>query len=167
MKKMKTPKPPNRRVRLIRLMRLRDVIRKAPTKRFNMRFWERRGAYDGHSISLPAPTCGTEACAAGWAAADPYFKKIGLHVVYRHKANVTADIVFHHHTGFDALEVVFGLGGYGEAQKLFRSITANESADLLNTPPADQKRIFLKRLSQTIAFYRAEQRKAQRAKARR
>lgn len=52
-----------------RLLKLADILRAVPRKQFDMNQWTKD------------ESCGTVACAAGWACMDPGFRRAGLHLV--------------------------------------------------------------------------------------
>jgi hypothetical protein len=56
------------------LRQLRRVLEATPPRHFDIRFWGRAGRLPyGNGYR-----CGTAACAAGCAALDPFFRKLGL-----------------------------------------------------------------------------------------
>lgn len=56
-----------------RLLKLADFLEKLPPRKFAMRTWA-TAAKEGR------PSCGTAACALGWATAIPAFYKAGLYL---------------------------------------------------------------------------------------
>ena len=56
-----------------RLLKVCEVLSKVPAKKFNLATW-----IDRDPDTCGRRTCGTVACAIGWAAQDPWFKKRGL-----------------------------------------------------------------------------------------
>jgi len=66
--------PVSRKLGNARLLRLARLLRtKKVQRRFDFRFWvggNWKGAWD--------LSCGTTACALGWATTDPYFRRLGL-----------------------------------------------------------------------------------------
>lgn len=54
-------------------LRLRAILKKVPRKRFDMGHWV-GSDWEG----APDLSCGTSACAAGWATTDPWFRRRGL-----------------------------------------------------------------------------------------
>lgn len=69
----------------IRITRLVKIMEKVPQEHFNMRSWFSH--IGDHPLKLAKgervtkttlKDCGTTACAAGWAATDRYFQKLGL-----------------------------------------------------------------------------------------
>lgn len=68
---MKTTKAVGNR----RLLKLAAFLRTVPTQKFNYAEfvgWDWQGAQD--------LSCGTQACALGWAATMPEFRRLGLHL---------------------------------------------------------------------------------------
>jgi len=69
--------------RILKLCSFMEKLPRAANKHFNMRaFWNDESR--GHDHPVPTTvadilhSCGTTACALGWAATMPYFKKRGL-----------------------------------------------------------------------------------------
>jgi hypothetical protein len=58
-----------------RLLKLADFLETVPRKHFNYNRWVGDG-WDGESTDLVS--CGTTACALGWAATMPAFRRLGL-----------------------------------------------------------------------------------------
>ena len=94
--------------RLLQVVRVLEELPK--TKRFNLRCW--------HKVK---PFCGTEACAVGWAAADPWFKRRGLKLAVDDEDNggrTTYEPVYRSTSGFDAAADFFSIT-FDEALHLF------------------------------------------------
>ena len=75
-----------------RLRKLAQHMRSLPpeaAEHFHMEDWFRHSSLDGHRHVKPGKvieasdmtTCGTRACAIGWATTSPYFRKLGLRLV--------------------------------------------------------------------------------------
>ena len=70
-----------------RLQHLKEILKAVPKKNFDLRTWAGTPSSsleeDAKLIKRGATpvTCGTTACALGWAATDKEFKKAGLHLV--------------------------------------------------------------------------------------
>jgi len=62
-----------------RLMTLAKYLEKVPPKRFDMNRWV-DGEFCGLDEEPAHDECGTTACAVGWAATIPSFKKAGLKI---------------------------------------------------------------------------------------
>lgn len=97
-----------------RLERLCKLLDELPRKRFHYDTWvgpEWQGS--------PDLSCGTTACAGGWATTIPAFRRLGLRAVRRGEHN---DIVLRRGArnlySFDALERLFDIT-YWEARYLF------------------------------------------------
>lgn len=58
-----------------RLLKLADFLAKLPRNRFDYNYWV--GVDWGGKQDL---SCGTTACALGWAATMPTFRRLGLHL---------------------------------------------------------------------------------------
>jgi hypothetical protein len=63
----------NRHVSNQRLLKVARILDSVPEEKFDLRHWKR-------SPFPWEPECGTVACAVGWAASDPGFKRAGLSV---------------------------------------------------------------------------------------
>lgn len=69
-----------------RVLKAIEVVAAAPKEKFDMDSWGTHAAHDDNSSLLKGDItkkqlttlCGTTACAAGWCAADPYFRRRGL-----------------------------------------------------------------------------------------
>jgi hypothetical protein len=57
--------------------RLRKILAKVPRERFDMNRWVGADWKGAKNLS-----CGTSACAAGWATTDPWFRRRGLRLLY-------------------------------------------------------------------------------------
>lgn len=66
----------NKTIGLNRILKLAAFVEKTPAKRFN--FATIVGDNWG---GLPDLSCGTTACALGWATTMPLFRKLGLHLL--------------------------------------------------------------------------------------
>ena len=75
--------------RLEKLIEFMDSLPRSANKHFNMSHWfdhdgpdgEKHGFKEGKKVVVKKEhltMCGTSACALGWAATMPYFKRIGL-----------------------------------------------------------------------------------------
>jgi len=60
-----------------RLLALAKFLRGLPAERFDMREWVGKDWKGGADLS-----CGTTACALGWATTMPLFRKLGLRLVH-------------------------------------------------------------------------------------
>lgn len=94
-----------------RLLLLADFLEKLPRKRFDYSSWVGEGWQGASDLS-----CGTTACALGWAAVMPEFRRLGLRLV-KGERDVLGCMVMNHHVlnkktgseGEDAAIEVFGL----------------------------------------------------------
>lgn len=68
-----------------RLLKLADFLQELPRKRFDYGHWV--GDNWGGAADL---SCGTTACAWGWATTIPLFRKLGLRLKYRTKNSIAA-----------------------------------------------------------------------------
>ncbi len=62
-----------------RLLKLAAFLRLLPPEKFNLSYWvsdEAGSLYGGEEVNLRS--CGTKACAMGWATAMPLFRRLGL-----------------------------------------------------------------------------------------
>jgi hypothetical protein len=107
------------------LLELADFLDALPWWRFDYKFWigrEWRGE--------PDLSCGTSACAGGWATTLPRFKERGLFL----SSNASAPAVINLESGYeavgvDALARVLGVE-YNDAMVLFIPDTYDEDLDL-------------------------------------
>jgi hypothetical protein len=87
-----------------RLLKLAAFLEKLPTERFNYQFWVGKDWEGKADLS-----CGTTACALGWATTMPEFRRLGLQLV---KLNSNYAFVVSARTGasaFGAAQEIFGL----------------------------------------------------------
>lgn len=63
-----------RRVHRRRLLRLAKFLRRLAPRRFNFAQWIDRNSWKGKADL----SCGTSACAVGWATTIPQFRRLGL-----------------------------------------------------------------------------------------
>ncbi len=103
-----------------RLLLLADFLERLPDKRFDYGHWIGNG-WKGD----PGLSCGTTACALGWATAIPEFQALGLCAVKRPNGNITVgikddlDAGQFHRAPERAGEYVFGLADESEFDELF------------------------------------------------
>lgn len=84
-----------------RLLKLADFLKKLPkSKGFHMRSF-------AEALNRGRPACGTRACAAGWAAAIPSFKRAGYHLTGKKEGDIIP--AFKRRSGSKALEAFFDL----------------------------------------------------------
>ncbi len=106
-----------------RLLVLADFLETLPPERFDY------GRWAGESWKgKPDLSCGTTACALGWATTIPEFRKLGLRLYRKPGAEWTEVVLgklkdikiqyMEHPMGTDAAEAVFGLDYY-ESRYLF------------------------------------------------
>lgn len=97
---------------LRRLLKLAEFVSKQPRDKFEFSHFvgdDWKGA--------PDLSCGTSACAMGWATAMPYFRKLGLHLSRR--GTYARHPVLKRQGNFEKIiERLFGFSAY-EANKLF------------------------------------------------
>jgi len=112
----------NKRIRLRRLVRLRDVVLKnIPLGLLTM---------DVFCDPTDHP-CGTTYCLGGWAAVDPVFKRANLRL-QAYTGGDRIPVFTNEHgtaTSFDALRAFFGIA-YLEAVDLFAGENPNDKAYL-------------------------------------
>jgi hypothetical protein len=95
-----------KRVHANRLLKLAELLEKLPRKRFDFAHWagpDWKGAAD--------LSCGTKACALGWATTLPSIRRLGIRlelVPYRSGRNVTT-VVCPFGGPYQAGELAFGL----------------------------------------------------------
>ena len=88
--------------RVWRLQHLREVIENAAEQSFDLMHWGTRG--------FAQSACGSVACAGGWAATDPTFRKLGLEPYSEHVCVPTMRVTpGAYSTGYGALGQFFGL----------------------------------------------------------
>lgn len=112
-----------------RLEKLATKLEKLPPKRFNYNSWVGR-----NWGKKPDLSCGTTACAMGWATTMPEFRRLGL------RMNAAGTPVFSDQVKLDDVpdaQVCFGrsdvtYGGVGSAAEIFR--ISLESAGYLFVP---------------------------------
>lgn len=77
--------------RLEKLIEFMESLPKSANEHFSMRAWfQHNGPDDEHGFDVGEveikakhlTMCGTSACALGWAATMPYFRRLGLKAVY-------------------------------------------------------------------------------------
>jgi hypothetical protein len=106
-----------------RLLKLATFLRTVPKKQFNYNVFIGRGWKGTSDLS-----CGTKACALGWAATMPAFRKLGLQIVPIHEGSPEAggSVTLKDGRGafYSAMEV-FGLNFF-EAVRLFAPDSATE-----------------------------------------
>lgn len=99
-----------------RLLKLADFLDELPkSKKFEMRWWADDITDDGR------PACGTSACAAGWAACIPSFRRAG-YKLSREWIGPTPS--FQGRIGDGAIEKFFDIG-VGAVRTLFGSHNPN------------------------------------------
>lgn len=108
-----------------RLLKLASFLKKLPRERFDYSCWVRTN-WKGK----PDFSCGTKACAMGWATTIPAFRRLGLYMYYlgedaggriRLKRKGQRDI----YGGFDSAGALFHLNN-DDAVFLFSATTTNE-----------------------------------------
>jgi len=91
-----------------------------PIHRFNMNWWcedelvESKAKYNEKAKAVVAGlnlSCGSSACAAGWAGSDPWFRDRGFYTTLN-------GVTYKGHSDFDACEVFFDISRY-ETSVLF------------------------------------------------
>lgn len=86
---------------LRRLLKLADFLDALPPARFDYGVWVRSDWQGSSDLS-----CGTAACALGWATTIPEFRKMGLRLVRRFKSGVP---VYKSREGASAAAAFFGV----------------------------------------------------------
>lgn len=121
-----------------RILKLCDYLEKLPpsaARHFDMVEWfghkkKHKHLRDGETVEQRhLSSCGTTACALGWASTMPYFRKLGLSMVYDSSVNGGAVVRFGamqsaHGGVFDVIREAFDLQG-DEAQVFFRDLPAD------------------------------------------
>ncbi len=99
-----------------RLLRLATFLKTVPKERFDFSHWVGRG-WDGRQDL----SCGTTACALGWAATIPFFRRLGLRLA-RYGENIgyvtCGDGTSPYWASVAAAQMVFGLN-YDEVEFIF------------------------------------------------
>lgn len=96
-----------------RLLRLADLLDGVRPRLFNLGYWyDGPGKYHGKMHDAKKPECRTVACAAGWAACDPWFKKRGLSLSKDNSPRYRGKV------GFRAVRSFFGINE-DDAGRLF------------------------------------------------
>lgn len=148
-----------RKVSAQRLLKLAAFLEKLPRKRFDYTVWV---GYDWKGS--PTLDCGTTACALGWAAAMPSFRRLGLRIENdpSHPVQPAPVITYKGSRGSNiwiACEV-FGVE-YDQAMYLF---TPGQVYELLPRSPgvhATPKQV-AKHIRRFVATYRAPENKGKR-----
>jgi hypothetical protein len=114
-----------------RLLKLADFLDELPPKRFDFTQW-----VDEDWKGKPDLSCGTKACALGWATTIPSFRRLGMNL--GHHIDVYGGVVNYVRLGgsrdlcdgpFKAAKKVFGLATYEEFEFLFVPDSACELGD--------------------------------------
>ena len=99
-----------------RLLKLADFLEALPPKRFNYCHWVGDDWEGAANLS-----CGTTACALGWATTMPIFRRLGL-CLYKPGRYYTPTVILkigkRRGSTFDATEEIFGLD-HNETMELF------------------------------------------------
>lgn len=125
-------------VGLKRLQRLALLLDGVPPERFDMSHWSRGkcSPWTGESEAFAPPTCGTTACAGGWATTVPEFQLAGLKMD-------------------GGMPIYDGQDGYQACIAFFRVPGRNRALERLFDPLADEKkntpRAVARRIRQFIA----------------
>jgi hypothetical protein len=99
-----------------RLLKLARFLEKLPNERFNYAYWVGKDWKGASDLS-----CGTTACALGWAAVMPEFRKLGLELRRDPNIRPILPIIQNRNTGsgfISAAMEIFGLTLH-QAEKLF------------------------------------------------
>lgn len=94
-----------------RLLNLAAFLRKLPSRQFDLGYWVSKG-------DPVKNECGTVACACGWAASIPSFRRAGLGYDTRKGDMTFTEGLPHTFYGWRAIEEFFGLDGH-ESDHLF------------------------------------------------
>lgn len=94
-----------------RLLRLADFLDTVPRSRLRMGRWT-------NTCDVNLKTCGTVACAFGWACTIPYFRRLGLKITDGGEYLADKEPTFKGETGYAAAEEFFQIS-YGAARFLF------------------------------------------------
>lgn len=101
-----------------RLLKLADFLDTVPRKKFDLTHWVGQSYVGKLSLS-----CGTTACALGWATTIPAFRKLGLRMVGR-----VVGMKSGYPSSPDAAKEIFDLGATG-FNRLFTPTSANYPED--------------------------------------
>lgn len=123
-------------VGIARLRRLAVLVEGLPSARFDMGNWSSgKNDWDGFMLrfySFAPATCGTTACAGGWATTIPEFQLAGFTL------DGSGNPKFKEHVGMRACKAFFSVPGFArEVENLFQP---NED-DRKNTPAAVARNI--------------------------
>jgi hypothetical protein len=111
-----------------RLLKLADFLEtQVPEDKFNFHEWV---DYDWQG--KPDLSCGTSACALGWATTIPEFRKLGLRLVRSRVTNAYVNFKSNHPLFFDDHAVDPHGTSFYAAQRLFG--LTNEEAEVLFSP---------------------------------
>lgn len=100
-----------------RLLALADKLDTIPKERFNFNQWIGDNWKGSQDLS-----CGTTACALGWAATMPKFRKLGLYILDRFSTGNPSVYIHRECEGVDAATTLFGIS-YTEATIIFTPFT--------------------------------------------
>lgn len=130
----------NRLLKLVKLLRSKKVA-----NHFNLDDWANKELGE---LTSKKVSCGTEACAVGWACTIPSFRKAGLKLV-----GITDELIqpiFKHSNGMTAAADFFGMT-YEEANELFHPDGYEHDWDRPVTPKEVANKIvnFVKAKSET------------------
>jgi hypothetical protein len=100
-----------------RLLKLAAFLEKLPRKRFDYGKWARWDSTDAADLS-GAPSCGTAACALGWATTMPAFRRLGLYMNSPGNIWAIPAVRGTKRYGIDAARRIFGISG-SDAMRLF------------------------------------------------
>lgn len=121
-------------VGLNRLLKLAEFLEtKVPRKQFDMRNWVGASWKGEKNLS-----CGTTACAMGWATTIPSFRRLGLRLNREGEVRLDPDDSVLE-DGFEAAERLFSITGF-EAYELF-SFVDPDGYERKETPKQVAKRI--------------------------
>lgn len=113
---------PKRRVGMRRLLKLATFLEKLPRRRFDYGSWAGTDWKGSSDLS-----CGTTACALGWATTIPAFRRLGLKLVWADDGPDEYPYprpVCHQHYSEEAATKVFNLNSE-EARFLFLPLEVN------------------------------------------
>lgn len=105
--------PVSRAIGMRRLLVLARFLRRLPRRRFDYGTWTGDDWKGSQTLR-----CGTTACALGWAATMPIFRRAGLHINNWGDPQLGHGNPFRHATGTSAAEKLFHLHDF-EADHLF------------------------------------------------
>lgn len=124
-----------------RLLKLADFLEQLPRKALKMETWV--ASRTGEPPSVSEPKCGTTACALGWAAVIPGFRRAGLRL-----AGMGVSL---HHGGHEYVPMYEGYSGFSAGAKFFgMSLGASDHLFGADSYPGDPSKTTPKAVAKRI-----------------